>query len=246
MGWQRVLTQRGVDHDRHALGEVADHLEGEAARADDDRGAELRHRRARRAERLARLLAAAQVPRQLRLPLAEAAEVEDLAHAGADRGVAEVPGRAAVALLEAPLAGRQRVDEVVRGVHAGERAVERGGVQRVAGDDLHAGPGAPGQPRGIAGHAAHAMTFGEQPGHEPPADVAGGAGHEHVHRRQCGTGAAPGPAPLHGSLTGTWDGRGGRAGASGKECPVMAGRNPTRSPGRLSGRPGPRGYGVSC
>jgi hypothetical protein len=40
-GLDAGVDPAGTHHDRHALGEVADHLERERPGADDDRGAEL-------------------------------------------------------------------------------------------------------------------------------------------------------------------------------------------------------------
>ena len=101
-----------ADHHRQTLGEVADHLERDAAGADHDGGAELRDRHAGLAQRLAGLLSRAQVSREVGGGVAEAAEVDDAAHAGLGGGAAEGPRRGEVTLVEA-LAPRHGVHEVV-------------------------------------------------------------------------------------------------------------------------------------
>ena len=74
-----------ADHHRQTLGEVADHLERDAAGADHHGGAELGDRHAGLAQRLAGLLARAQVLREVGGGVAEAAQVDDAAHAGRRR-----------------------------------------------------------------------------------------------------------------------------------------------------------------
>ena len=59
------------------------------------------------------------------------------------------------------------------------RRAERLGAQDVAGDDLDAvGPVAALEAKRVAHEHAHAPAGLEEPGHEPPADVAGRAGDE--------------------------------------------------------------------
>jgi hypothetical protein len=89
-----------------------------------------------------------------------------------------VPERARgrhVACVEV-VSGAHAVDEVVGDLDARQRRVERGWLEHVAPHDLDGrAPGAPLQPPGVAGQAAHVVPAREQPRHEPPADVAGGA-----------------------------------------------------------------------
>ena len=75
-------TQRGVDHHRQPLDERADHLEREAAGADDDRGAELDRRDARPRAGSGRPPGGSPGGATGREPAAEAAEVDDPPHAG--------------------------------------------------------------------------------------------------------------------------------------------------------------------
>ena len=172
------LHPAGADHDGQALDERPDELERQAPRAEDDRGAQLDDRDARGGpEHVARLLPAAEVGREARSRLAEAAEVDDLPHPRGAGRLAEVPGGEAILLLERG-ARRHRVNQVVRRVDARERRVERLAPQAVARDDL----GARGDPGGQAlrppGEAAHAVAALRERAQEPAADVAGRARQE--------------------------------------------------------------------
>ena len=126
-----------ADHHRQPLGEVADHLERDAAGADHHRGAELRDRHAGLTQRLAGLLARAQVPREVGGGVAEAAEVDDAAHSGGGRGAAEGPRRGEVALVEA-LSPGHGVHQVVGDADSLQGGGERLRPQHVSRDDLHA------------------------------------------------------------------------------------------------------------
>ena len=172
------LHPAGADHGGQALDERPDELERQAPRAEDDRGAQLDDRDARGGpEHVARLLPAAEMGREARPRLAEAAEVDDLPHPRGAGRLAEVPGGEAILLLERG-ARRHRVDQVVRRVDARERRVERLPPQAVARDDL----GARGDPGGQAlrppGEAAHAAAALRERAQEPAADVAGRARQE--------------------------------------------------------------------
>ena len=164
-------------HDRQPLGEVAQHLEGRRSRADDHRGPES-HRRHRRSEQDPLDLRPRPQVRRGPLPRAQAAEVDDAPHPGGLGRRGERGGRLAVALGEVA-AGRHRVDQVVRDVHAfqGRPGLLRPGRVRLR--DLHpAAPRPAAQPVGRAHHAAHVMARRQQFGYQPPADVAGRAGHQ--------------------------------------------------------------------
>ena len=69
----------GADHDRQTLNKVTDHLERDAARADDYGGPEFRDRDTRLAERLSCLLPRAKVQGQLGFRLAQSTKVDDTA-----------------------------------------------------------------------------------------------------------------------------------------------------------------------
>ena len=167
-----------ADHHRQTFGEIADHLERQAAGADDHGGAHLGHRDAAAAQRRACLLARAQVLGEVALRVAEAAEVDDAADAGSGRRRAELPRQPDVPL---PIALRslEAVDEVVRDVDPGQRLVESSPALHVAFDDLDLrGPGTPGEPVRAADQAAHAATAGGEERRKPAADVAGDPGDE--------------------------------------------------------------------
>ena len=101
----------------------------------------------------------------------------------ADAGVARPPrrtsGRRAVGRPRSA-AGAERVDQVVRDVDAVQRRPQRRPRPSAspAATSTSAAHGCVAQPAGGAGQAADAVTGGEQLGHEPAADVAGGAGDE--------------------------------------------------------------------
>ena len=144
------------DHDRQALGEVADHLERDAARADHDGGAKLGHGHARGAQDVAHVLPRGQMRRQLRLAGAEPAEVDDPLHAGLAGRRAEVRGGALVALLEAARALGHGVHQVVGHLDAREHRRQPGRLEHVAPSDLDVVPPATGKP-----------VRGREPGRSP-------------------------------------------------------------------------------
>ena len=80
------------DHHRQALDQLAEHLEGEAARADHDRGPELDRLHTRVGENAADLLATRKVAREIAAG-AEPTEVDDPAHARLARRGREVVRR---------------------------------------------------------------------------------------------------------------------------------------------------------
>ena len=88
------------DHHRQALDELAEHLEGEASRADHDRGPELDRLHARVGENAADFLATREVAREIAAG-AEPAQVDDPTHARLARRSREVGGATTVLLLEA-------------------------------------------------------------------------------------------------------------------------------------------------
>ena len=107
----------------------------------------------------------------------EAAEVDDPPHAGALGGRGEGRGRLAVACPRSR--GRaERVDEVVGDVDAVERARRASPAPSVALDASTWSIHGPATAARRAGQAAHPVAGGEQLGHQPAADVAGGAGHQ--------------------------------------------------------------------
>lgn len=169
----------GGDHHGQPLGQVAEHLEGGRAGADDDGGAEHRGGDPGGQEDAPDLGAGAQMGRELAVghpARGESAQVDDAADAGGAGLLGEVPRGQAVGVLEvAP--GAEGVHEVVGDVDAPQGGGERRGVGDVAADDLRLpGPGVVAQFLRSAGEAAHPVAGGDELGDEPAADVTGGSG----------------------------------------------------------------------
>ena len=159
---------------------AADHLVGQAARAQDDRGAELDHRDPRGAQHLAGFVPAAQVRRQPRAGLAQAPEVDDPPDARVARGRAEIRRPPPVLLLE--LSRRAHgVDEVVRRPHTRQRAIERCTVQDVALEYLGAGTDPPRQVLDAACEAAERNPLRFQRPEQPAAHIPRRAAQQNTH-----------------------------------------------------------------
>ena len=141
--------------------------------ADDDRGPQRGDGDAAAGEQVLDLAARAQVRGQLLVVAAEPAEVDDLLHAGLGRRGGEVARRLRVLVLEVRRV--QRVHEVVRGVHALERAAQGLRVRDVA---PHRGAG-PGVVLGVARHGPDLVALLDQRPAQVRADEAGRAGDEH-------------------------------------------------------------------
>ena len=105
---------------------------------------------------------------RVRIVRAEAAEVDDLLHAGALRAVATVSAAARSCSFE--IARSERMDEVVDDLRAVERGVDALALSRVRHDPAYAGIVAD-----VARNGRH-LVLGEQR-QERPADDAGGAEH---------------------------------------------------------------------
>lgn len=210
----------GGDHHGQSFGQVAEHLEGGRAGADDDGGAEHRGGDAGVQEDASDLGAGAQMGREVPVGNAargESAQVDDAADAGGAGLLGEVPGGQAVGVLEVP-PGAEGVHEVVGDVHVLQGGGERRGVGDVTADDLRLPrPGVVAQFLRGAGEAAHPVARGDELGHEPAADVAGGSGDQApgprdrgslcvrhgvapIGYRGCSPGALPGARPgwMHG------------------------------------------------
>ena len=175
---RRVHPAR-TDHHRQPLHQRPNHLERQAAGADDDRGAELDDRHAGRAQVPPGFGTAAQVRRERRDVVGQSAQIDDAPHAGSGGGAAEVDGGLAIQVREVgtrpPSSAPGRTP-----CHAGERGVERRLVEAVAADHFRAGSGRRHAPR-IAGQAAErrasrAALFEEAK--KTAADVARGAGEQ--------------------------------------------------------------------
>ena len=106
-----------ADHNGEALHQVANHLEGDAAGADDDGGAELGDGNAAFPQGLAGFLSGAKVGRKVGLGVSEAAEVDDAVDASLLGGYAEVAGGLQVQFLKAG-GPCHAVDEVVGAIDA--------------------------------------------------------------------------------------------------------------------------------
>ena len=124
-------------------------------------------------EQVLDLAARAQVRGQLLVVAAEPAEVDDLFDAGLGRRGGEVARRLRVLVREVRRV--QRVHQVVRGVHALERAAQGLRVRDVA---RHRGAG-PGVVLGVAGHGPDLVALLDQRPAQVRADEAGRAGDEH-------------------------------------------------------------------
>ena len=183
---QQVLDRDGLggdvhplrrDHDGEPLHEGPDHLEGEAARADDDGGPELQDLRARAPQDLGDLEAAPEMGGEILAAFAESPEVDDPVHAGPARLAGEVEGRPAVLLHEiAP--GAHGVDHVVGRPDSVHPPLQARRVEGIAFDDLGGGRDAVPEGLGTAGQAADPEPGVFQRAQQPPADVARGAGEE--------------------------------------------------------------------
>ena len=112
-----------------------------------------------------------QVGRQIVARIAESAEIDDPAHTGLARHLAERLGSLAVHRGEVTR-GAHGVDEVVRSVHSSQSGLEALGVQAVPGSDLGMLPHAAGQGFWPPRQASDAVAGKLQRGDEPPADVA--------------------------------------------------------------------------
>ena len=166
------------------LGERAHELERQAARADDDRGAELDRRHARPAQDAPDLLPAAQVRGQVARVVAECSEVDHAPDSGSRRGGGEVPGAGSLLLLET---GRvpHGVNQVVRDVDPGERPGEARAIGHVALHDLHTRRHALRQREAIPREASHELATAHERREQAPADVARGAREEDTTTDRC-------------------------------------------------------------
>ena len=183
---QQVLDRDGLGGDFHPLRghhegqplhEGPDHLEGEAARADDDGGPELQDLHPRLPENVGDFETAPQMGGELPAPFAEPAEVDDAPDPGEARLLGEVAGPPAVLLHEvAPRShGVNHVEGRPDPVHPPLQAVP---VEDVALDDLRGRGGAVPQGLGTPGQAADRTPRLFQRPQQPAADVARGAGEE--------------------------------------------------------------------
>jgi hypothetical protein len=170
--------------------------------ADDDPGAQCRHRDAGLPEQLLDLVAAAQVRRQVVLAGPEAAQVDDAGDALVRRGPPERGRTLGVALFEVGVA--EGVHEVEGHLAAGERGPQRRRVADVAGHRLAHAPVA----RRAPGHRPHRVPGALERGAQPGADEAGRARHQHLHEQPRAVivrglrraGGAPSMRPAHGAV----------------------------------------------
>ena len=181
----------GRDHDRQALGQVAQDLERRAAGPDDHRRPELGDRHAMCGELGAGLVAAGQVVGEVGGIVAQTAEVHDPRHAGTLRRLGEVAGCLPVPVGELPFTRPHRVRQVVRDVDPLERQWQRRWVEEVGDDHRRLRePGGEG-PR-VAAHQDELVSPRREQRDEPPADVAARADDEDPHdasmRTRPGTG----------------------------------------------------------
>jgi hypothetical protein len=88
------------DHDRQAFHEGADHLEGEAPRADDDGRPEFDGRHPAGAQNLAHFLPALQVGGEPAAAIPQASQVDEALDPGVSRGLPKMARRPAVLLVK--------------------------------------------------------------------------------------------------------------------------------------------------
>ena len=122
--------------------------------------------------------------RKRRDVVSQATEVDDATHAGARGGPAEVRRGAAIPFREL-LPGAHRVHQVVGGLHAVERALERGLVETVALHDLRRAPRG-GHLTGPAREAPHRLPSFFERSKKAATDVAGRTGEEDIHSEPLG------------------------------------------------------------
>lgn len=149
------------DHDGQAFGEVAQHLEGGRAGADDHGRAQHRGRYAGVQEDAAHLGTRAQVRRQFPLGdtgRGEPSEIDDASYSGGTGPLPEDSRRPPVGLLE--VASRaQRVHQVVGDIDAPHGLLDRSAVRDVPADHLRLPcPRMVAQPLRGAGQAAHPVA----------------------------------------------------------------------------------------
>ena len=119
---------------------------------------------------------------EIRPHLAETAEIDDAGQSGSAGGGRERGSELPILVGIGAGGGHHGVDEVVGRPAPAERVRHGRAVAEVAGDHLDARimpPGAGIELARLAHQTAHAVARREQRGHQPPADVARGAGHEH-------------------------------------------------------------------
>ncbi len=171
----------GRDHHREPFGQVAQHLEGGRARADDHGGTQDGGRHPGRQQHAAHFRPGPQVRGEPVLGHSggrETAEIHDAPHTGCLRPFPEDAGRAAVGVLEV-LAAAERVHQVVGHVDVPHRRGDRVRVRDIPSHHFRlTGPRVVAQLAGGAGQTAHPVTGGQQLGHQPAADVARGSGHQ--------------------------------------------------------------------
>ena len=186
---RRHPTRR--DHDRQALGQVAQDLERRAAGPDDHSRPELGDRHAVCGELGARLVAAGQVVGEVGRIVAQTAEVDDPRHAGTLRRLREVAGCLPIPLSEFPFTRTHRVSQVVGDVDPLERRRQRRRVEQVGDDDRRLRESGRERPR-VAAHQDELVAPRSEQRDEPPADVAARADDEDPHdasmRTRPGTG----------------------------------------------------------
>jgi hypothetical protein len=167
------------DHRRQPLGQVADHLEGCRARADDRSGAELGGRETL-AQDLSDLGPTRQVFRDVLRLGQQSAEVDD---------VAKVPPRGHEVFCRPPVAEGEvssrahEVDQVIRRINAIDGRWQRFRFLDVALHHLHRRrPRTTRYSGGVAYHYADVLPVLQQAGHQPASDITGGTCDQNLHR----------------------------------------------------------------
>ena len=176
------LRERGdpprADHHGQPLDQRLNHFKRQAPGADDDRCAKLGDRHTARAQHVAGFRAALEMGRERAGITGQPAEINDAAHACARGRAAKIVGGSTIGIGEVRSAAH-RVHKVVRGMHAGEGAVERCLVETVAFDDFGMWPYRR-EPCGISREAPHRAAALFESSKKAAADVTRRAGNENA------------------------------------------------------------------
>ena len=153
--------------------------------------AQLDHRHRVRPQALTHLMPAAQVRRQIRLIIAQAAQINDARHTRNLRGACEIRRRQAV--LRFKITRRaHRMNQIKRGGHPLHRRGQRGRVKQVALHHFDPSRHAGRQTFRLPRQTPHAPALRHQQRQQPPTNVAGRARQQdevmlvHFRHRCCG------------------------------------------------------------
>ena len=181
-GLHRGVDPTGGEHHRQAVHQVAQDFEGRAAGTQDHGGPQEGGGHGPGLENPGHLKAGAQVLAQVGVVgAAQPPQVDDAVQAGCRRGLDHVPGRLAVGGGEIP-GGRGHGVHQVEGRPAPLGRLAQGfGVHDVALGQFNEGVTAPGAVAQFAQGTPQGpdpVPRGQEPGHQAPSHIAGGAGNQ--------------------------------------------------------------------